>query len=169
MALAAPCVLEFRLSHHCSTTGLLRQSSLPHCLASSPRLEGHRPGDGSASTTQERNSPWSSRPVASWRRHMFLCFCQLALEPLLGPYPQAYTAPQLRNLRRAPGRLDHRPVHIVGYWAPVTQKWAGDATPQRHHLVSAVATAAATTPSGPSDSAAAPSTSRPDRPGQLVD
>ena len=56
---------------------------------------------------------------------MFLCFCQLALEPLLGPYPQAYTASQLRSLRRAPGRLDHRPVQIVGYWAPVTQKWAG--------------------------------------------
>ena len=37
------------------------------------------------------------------------------------PYPQAYThtaSPQLRSLRRAPGRLDHRPVHIVGYWAP---------------------------------------------------
>ena len=59
---------------------------------------------------------------------MFLCFCQLALAPLLGPYPQAYTASQLRSLRRAPGRLDHRPVHIVGYWAPVTQKWAGVAT-----------------------------------------
>ena len=43
---------------------------------------------------------------------MFLCFCQLALAPLLGPYPQAYTASQLRSLRRAPGRLDHRPVHI---------------------------------------------------------
>jgi len=74
---------------------------------------------------------------------------QLTLAPLLGPYPQAYTASQLRSLRRAPGRLDHRPVHIVGYWAPVTQKWAGVATPQRHHWVSAVATAA-TTPSGPS-------------------
>ena len=111
----------------------LRQSSLPHCLASSPRLEGHRPGDGRASTTQERNSPWPSGPMTSRRRHMFLCFCQLALAPLLGPYPQAYTASQLRSLRRAPGRLDHRPVHIVGYWAPVTQKWAGVATPQRHH------------------------------------
>ena len=38
---------------------------------------------------------------------------QLALAPLLGPYPQAYTASQLRSLRRAPVRLDHRPVHIV--------------------------------------------------------
>ena len=46
-------------------------------------------------------------------RHMFLCFCQLALAPLLGPYPQAYKASQLRSLRRAPGRLDHRPVHIM--------------------------------------------------------
>ena len=38
---------------------------------------------------------------------------QLALLPSLGPYPRAYTAPQVRSLRRAPGRLDHRPVHIV--------------------------------------------------------
>jgi len=61
---------------------------------------------------------------------MFLCFCQLALAPLLGPYPQAYTASQLRSLRRAPGRLDHRPVHIVGYWAPVTQEvgWSCNTT-----------------------------------------
>ena len=67
-----------------------------------------------ASTTQEeRNSPWPSGPMVSRRRHMFLCFCQLALAPLLGPYPQAHTASQLRSLRRAPGRLDHRPVHIV--------------------------------------------------------
>ena len=51
--------------------------------------------------------------MTPWRRHMFLCFCQLALAPLLGPYPRAYTASQLRSLRRAPGRLDHRPVHIV--------------------------------------------------------
>ena len=47
------------------------------------------------------------------RRYMFLCVCQLALAPLLGLYPQAYTASQLRSLRRAPGRLDHRPVQIV--------------------------------------------------------
>ena len=30
---------------------------------------------------------------------------QLALAPLLGPYPQAYTASQLRSLRRAPADL----------------------------------------------------------------
>ena len=29
---------------------------------------------------------------------MFLCFCQLALGPLLGPYPHAYAASQLRSL-----------------------------------------------------------------------
>ena len=40
--------------------------------------------------------------TASWR-----------LRPLLGPYPKAYTAPLFRSVRRAPGRLDHRPVHIV--------------------------------------------------------
>jgi hypothetical protein len=56
---------------------------------------------------------WPSGPVTPWRRHMFLCFCQLALAPLLGPYPQAYTASKLRSPRRSPGRLDHRPVHIV--------------------------------------------------------
>ena len=75
------------------------------------------------STTQERNSPWSSGPVAPWRRHMLLCFCQLfnswRSHPLLGPYPKAYTAPQLRSLRRAPGRLDHRPdsSHRYGFFS----------------------------------------------------
>ena len=33
--------------------------------------------------------------------------------PLVGPYPQAYTASQLRSLRRAPGRIDHRPVPLA--------------------------------------------------------
>ena len=40
---------------------------------------------------------------------MLLCFCQLfnswRLHPLLGPYPQAYRASQLRSLRRAPADL----------------------------------------------------------------
>ena len=40
---------------------------------------------------------------------MFLCFCQLCnswhLHPLLGPYPKAYIASQLRSLRRAPADL----------------------------------------------------------------
>ena len=59
--------------------------------------------------------------VDQWRHGdiiCFLCFCQLALAPLLGPYPQAYTASQLRSLRRSPGRLDHRPVHIVHLRSP---------------------------------------------------
>ena len=68
----------------------------------------------------KRNSPWFSRPVTSWRRHMFLCFCQLCnswrSHLLLRTYPQAYTGSQLRSLRRAPGRLDHRPVHIVRFY-----------------------------------------------------
>ena len=41
----------FNSSSSSSLCGRLRQSSLPHCLASSPRLEGHRPGDGRPSTT----------------------------------------------------------------------------------------------------------------------
>ena len=51
-----------------------------------------------------------------WRHGDVICFCVSAswrLHPLLGPYLQAYTASQLRSLQRAPGRLDHRPVHIV--------------------------------------------------------
>ena len=67
---------------------------------------------------------WSSEPVASWRRHMFLCVLpavqQLALAPFLGPYPQAYTASQLRSLRRAPADLiTDRPDHIVTLLDPL--------------------------------------------------
>ena len=60
--------------------GITKCSSLVLCWVCR-----HRPGDSSrpSTTQEEKNSPWSSGPVASWRRHMFLCFCQLALAPLL--------------------------------------------------------------------------------------
>ena len=58
--------------------GRLRQSTLPHCLASYPRpARRPSPWRWQDSATQERNSPWSSGPVAPLWRHMFLCFCQL--------------------------------------------------------------------------------------------
>ena len=54
--------------------------------------------------------------AGQWRHGGVIRFCVSAsrrLNPFLGPYPQAYKASQLPSLRRAPGRLDHRPVHIV--------------------------------------------------------
>ena len=55
---------------------------------------------------------------------MFLCFCQLALAPFLGPYPQlpsfaAYGVP-LADL------ITGQCTSLV--MGPVTQKWAGVAT-----------------------------------------
>ena len=57
---------------------------------------------------------------------------QLVLLPLSGPpQPQAYTASQFRSLRRAPGRLDHRPVHIVivSSWVVSGRRAAKGSTP----------------------------------------
>ena len=62
------------LSHSCRTPVAL----LSHSCLIPWRTPGSAGADPSLpSTTQERNSPWSSGPVASCWRHMFLCFCQL--------------------------------------------------------------------------------------------
>jgi len=72
-----PTVLEFRLSHHC-TAGLERAPCpLPSLLSPDRRPSPCWQGDGRAAQ-HKRNSPWSSGPVASWWRYMFLCFCQLS-------------------------------------------------------------------------------------------
>ena len=55
---------------------------------------------------------------------------QLALAPLLGPYPQAYRASQLRSLRRAPADLITG--RIISFGLPrqrVSNVWAIPAAP----------------------------------------
>ena len=80
---------------------------------------------------------WSSGPVTPWRCHMFLCFCELwnswRLHPCLAPYPQAHRASQLRSLRRAPGRLDHRPVQINRFWLAPCQRWCRTCDSPTHY------------------------------------
>ena len=129
-------VLEFRLSHHC-TTGLDRAPCpLPSLLSPARRPSPCWQGDGRPSTTQERNSPWPSGPMTSRLRHMFLCFCQLCNSWHLHPFRTVSTSLHsfpASQPTACPWPTDHRPLHIAGYWAPVAHKWAGVATPQRHH------------------------------------
>ena len=91
-------LLEFRLSHHC-TTGLDRAPcSLPHCLASSPRLEGHHPAGRAMADPAQHKRETAPGLAGQWRHGDVICLCVSAscatagACTLLGPYPQAYRA-----------------------------------------------------------------------------
>ena len=68
---------------------------------------------------------------------VFLCFYQLCnswrLHTFFMTVPKSLQSSPASQPMACPGRLDHRPVCIVGYWVPVTPKWAEVATPQRQH------------------------------------
>ena len=104
-------MLEFRLSHHC-TTGLDRAPcSLPHCLAPCPRLESHHPAGRAMADPAQHKRETAPGLADQWCHGDVICFCVSAscatagACTLLGPYPQAHRASQLRSLRRAPADL----------------------------------------------------------------
>ena len=83
----------------------LRQSPLSHCRASSPRLEGYRPGDGRTAQHKRETAPGVA---GQWRRGGVVCFCVSAsslcnnwnLHPLFRTIPtssQSFPASQPRG------------------------------------------------------------------------